>query len=364
MTKLFWTAMLAGGLFALTGCMGEAALESGLGSNGEQDPYAPCTDTLKCCPQSEMVCYGDPDKGVVCTCTSLWDCSKNPKKCEQDMQTPGGGTWECKWTESEYVCTGKPDSGSPPSGKNGWSCNFDVLKGKWVCKKTPPPNPSNKPDGSSVWDCEVDNELDKITCERKDDVPPGGSGGSADAGVPPGSGADSGAPSPDTGSGGPPSTGNKECVPGTKKWCDGLQYCGWGQVVCGPDGKWKRKFFGFGPLDCQELADGRRPNTKCACYHTFFNTECCETPDCIVPAGTNGQICPASPGQLCDYCNPLKPECKETGSHCIISSSNETFCGKGCGSGQACPTGYQCMSLTIKGSPTKQCVPTDLSCFH
>lgn len=140
-----------------------------------------------------------------------------------------------------------------------------------------------------------------------------------------------------------------------------MQYCGWGQVICGPDGKWKRKLFGFGPIDCQELPDGRRPKTMCACFHTYFNAECCETPDCMVPQGQNGQICPKSAGKLCDYCNPMNPEC--TVGKCVVTNSNETFCGQDCGGGQSCPQGYKCMHLKVNNQYTHQCVPNDHSCF-
>jgi hypothetical protein len=290
---------------------------------------------------------------MVCTCSDLWDCSKNPKKCEQPMPVPGEGDWNCTWSEGEYVCKGRPDN--PPNGGNGWDCSFNVLEFGWVCKKSPPPNPSNKPEGAGVWTCSVDNEHDMLRCERSEETPPPQSG----SGNGPGPGSGNPPPPPP-----PPPEGGTECIPGAKMWCDGLQYCGWGQVVCGPDGKWKRTFFGLGPLDCQELPDGRRPDTQCACYHTFYKEECCEQPDCIVPPGTNGQICPVSPGKLCDYCNPMNSECSEVGGKCIVTNANETFCGRGCAADNPCPGGYQCMGLTVSGGTTNQCVPDDLSCFY
>jgi hypothetical protein len=350
----FW-GVLASGALAVS-CMGEAMMESGLEGNSN-DPYTPCTDALKCCPKSEMVCHGDPDTGVVCKCASLWDCSKNPKKCEQDKQVPSGkGAWDCKWTKDTYTCTGTPGAGEVPGGK-GWTCKKNG--NDWKCEKDTVPNPSNKPDGGNYWDCEVDNELNKLKCEKKSTPPP-----STPPVTPPST------PPPSTPPSTPPSNPPppipppaKECKPGTKMWCDGLQYCGWGQVVCGPKGYWKRTgFLGLGGLDCQELPDGRRPNTKCACYHTFFNKKCCETKDCIVPAGTNGQICPKSAGKLCDFCNPLKPEC--TNGKCVVTNSNETYCGQSCSSSNNCPQGYMCMSMKVKGGSTMQCVPTDYSCFN
>jgi hypothetical protein len=333
-TRWFWILVAAG---AFGGCMGEAALDDEpTGSSGQ---YEACTDTLKCCPQAELKCTGDPDK-MICSCESLWDCSKNPKKCEQARPVPGDGTWTCTWTATTYTCVGKP-SGTPPGG-NGWTC---VKKGAdTVCTKTSPPNPSNKPDGGSVWKCTVDNESKTITCEKGSTPPPTTT-------------------TPPTTTPPPPSSGT-ECVVGQKMWCDGEVYCGWGQVVCGADGRWKRKgFLGLGGLDCQELADGRRPNTLCACYHTFFNATCCETSDCVVPAGTNGQICAPAAGKLCDYCNAQSPSCTAPGGQCIITNSGETFCGQGCSVAQPCPSGYKCMTLSTKSGTTSQCVPGNLSCF-
>jgi len=158
------------------------------------------------------------------------------------------------------------------------------------------------------------------------------------------------------------------CVIGEKMWCDGLQYCGWGQVMCDPKtNKWKTKLDSNGKeiLDCNELATGERPNTVCACFHFFFNPSCCERPDCIVPPGTNGQICPASAGGLCDYCNPQKSECKEAQAKCIVTNAHETFCGRLCSTTAPCPNGYQCMVVKLNGGQsTNQCVPADYSCYY
>jgi hypothetical protein len=139
----------------------------------------------------------------------------------------------------------------------------------------------------------------------------------------------------------------QECVPGTKRWCDGEIYCGWGQQVCLPTGKWDGK--------CVELSDGRRPNTLCACLHEYFEEKCCETPDCIVPAGTNGTDCKSyAGGKLCDPCNPQKPNCTEPGAKCVVLAG-QSFCGRGCSATQPCPAGYVCKS--------SQCIPTKLSCY-
>jgi hypothetical protein len=157
-----------------------------------------------------------------------------------------------------------------------------------------------------------------------------------------------------------------ECIVGEKMWCDGLLYCGWGQVECDPaTGKWKKTIKnGKEVLDCTELKNQERPNTVCACYHFYFNPMCCERPDCIIPSGSKPQICAPSKGGLCDYCNPQKPECKQPDSRCVITNDHETFCGQGCGAGKPCPAGYQCMAYKLSnGLPTNQCVPSDFSCY-
>ena len=108
------------------------------------------------------------------------------------------------------------------------------------------------------------------------------------------------------------------------------------------------------------MAQGKVPNTVCACFHFFFNPMCCESPDCLVPPNTNGQICPKSKGGLCDYCNPLKPECTGRGAKCVVTNAHETFCGQDCANAP-CPQGYMC--LPAKGN-SKQCVPADFSCYR
>lgn len=128
------------------------------------DPFAPCTDLSKCCTAEQMVCTGDVEKGnSVCKCANLWDCSENPKKCEQPVSVPpGGGDWVCTWTEMVYTCEGKPPQ---TPGGGAWVCQYDVAGGKWICT-TKPPNPTNVPEGAGIWQCTVDKETQKIVCER------------------------------------------------------------------------------------------------------------------------------------------------------------------------------------------------------
>ncbi|MFZ5785281.1 MAG: hypothetical protein ACOY3Y_02460 [Acidobacteriota bacterium] len=457
---------------SLWACQGEIPGDPTKPTTPPKDPYAACTDPNTCCctaadpncaPENRLDCVGDPDKGVVCTCRGLWDCSKNPKKCEQGAPIPpGGGDWDCTWTEFKYTCTKKLPPGTPPGqnpqdlpGGGGWACTWKDTEFKWECTREPP-NPSNKPQGTGAWKCVVQDG--KLICDRIDTptepppgtgkwncqtdaktgktictsetpgggLPPGGSDWKCNKtmknGVPTwvcyGKGSDNNPPGgggwtctkvdefgtwkcekPEDTSDYPPGGGwyscvkgsefngtqcekvpteptpptptpkpGDKCIVGEKMWCDGLQYCGWGQVMCDPKtGKWTTKLDANGKeiLDCNELATGERPNTVCACFHFFFNPSCCERPDCIVPPGTNGQICPQSKGGLCDYCNPQKSECKEPQAKCIVTNAHETFCGKLCGPTAPCPAGYQCMVVKLNGGQTtNQCVPADYSCYY
>jgi hypothetical protein len=146
---------------------------------------------------------------------------------------------------------------------------------------------------------------------------------------------------------------SKECLPGDKRWCDGVVYDGWGLQVCSPAGEWGQ---------CQEET-GQRPNTLCACYFFYTDFRCCERPDCVVPAGTNGRLCPPSGGRLCDYCDPDKQECRDPGARCVVyTSSHESFCGQPCSATQPCPAGYTCTPVGPASDKSEQCVPADKSC--
>ncbi|MCC6749590.1 MAG: hypothetical protein IT371_18135 [Deltaproteobacteria bacterium] len=468
------TKSLAGAAFfalALASCAGEAPPFTEPPPNPDSDPFAPCTDPLKCCPASELKCTGSPDRGVICSCKNLWNCDLNQSKCTQHTPVPpgGGGDWKCTWNEFSYKCKGSGDtSGNPPPGGGGWTCKPDSEKG-WECTYDYPPNPANKPDGAGKWICVAGAA--QLTCERKEPPPttttppgttppPGGGVWKCETnaegkkvctkqddngGLPPGGGTwrchegteggkkvkvcvgDLPAGSPPPGGGGwtckqvanspdswictrpigtndvPPGGGywscksgtefggtkcsqvdqpptppgpypkpGEKCVPGRKMWCDGLQYCGWGQITCKPDGSWPTRVVnGKSVLDCQELASERRPDNLCGCFHFYFNPVCCESPDCIVPENP-----PAVPfcttkqkeleaagkwGQLCSFCDPRKPAC-QNGGRCIITNSMETFCGSAC-SGNSCPTGFSCLPIKVGGGTTNQCVPADFSCY-
>jgi hypothetical protein len=118
-------------------------------------------------------------------------------------------------------------------------------------------------------------------------------------------------------------------------------------------------------LDCNEtITGGKIPDTLCACYHFFFSSYCCQREDCVLPKGTSGQVCPASAGNICDYCDPQQlGQCAEAGAFCVVTQASETFCGKDCAS-TPCPTGYTCMSVQAKTGVVQQCVPSDMSCYY
>lgn len=67
-------------------------------------------------------------------------------------------------------------------------------------------------------------------------------------------------------------------------------------------------------------------------------------------------------GELCNVCNPQKPECKP-GAKCIYMISGQTICGQICSPATGgCPSGYKCTQLSGSGQTGFQCVPDEYSC--
>ncbi len=309
------------------------------------------------CPLEELICHpSHSGSGMLCVC-------REPKP-DAGPLVPLPGTWSCNAAVS--VCHKTDDNkGLPQGGGTGWKCHLAQLKGvsTWVCVGLS----ASTPPGGNGWVCtKVRSQPsgDLFRCQRSDGQPdqppqPGpwvcvkGSifGGAVCYQVP---------QQPK-----PPSPLPGPCLPGQRMWCDGLLYSGWGQVECDPaTGMWKSTMVnGKQMIDCSEaLAGGKRPDTYCACYHTYFNPTCCQRADCIVPQGSGGQLCQPSAGKLCDACMPQKPECVEPGARCLVSNSHETFCGRDC-AGKACPGGYTCMLIKLKVGTSKQCVPQNFSCY-
>lgn len=292
-----------------------------------------------------LECVRDGGTPPPTTGGGVWDCVGGicTKKDENGGLPPGGGNWKCHLTtrngKKVWVCVGEGNPSNPPGG-GGWNCKqVGTEGGKTLYKCEKPEGTKDQPPGGGYWSCVKGSEFGGTKCEKVDKPP-----------TPPG-------PEPKPG---------QKCKVGDRMWCDGLVYCGWGQVMCDPKtNTWKTTTInGKTMLDCKEsLAGGKVPNTVCACYHYFYNPACCERTDCIVPPGTSGQVCPKSKGKLCDYCNPQKPECVEPGAKCIVTNAHETFCGRSCAS-KPCPAGYTCMTVKLKIGKTKQCVPSDYSCYY
>ncbi len=352
-----WRAIPMIPVIILLGCEGNL-----LQSEGRIEPFTtiePCTDPIACCPKEQIRCTGDPDRGgIICKCVGLWDCTgSSAKECGQDKPVPpGAGSWSCTWSEFSYTCSAAGDQQNPPGG-GGWDCVWSNELSEWNCVREDVPNPTNSPEGAGSWTCAVDNELDQLACVKSNpevtppvttEEQPQPEENHPEENTPPGN--DESQPAPEQ----PTLPQGAECIPGQKKWCDGEQYCGWGQVTCRPDGTWEEI--------CMELSDGSRPNTTCGCYNFYFEEECCETPDCILPAGTDGQICGKSGGQLCDYCNPENPECAEAGAECIIAFGS-AFCGRACSAAAPCPSGFHCIPYISGSNFGSQCMPFVNTCY-
>jgi hypothetical protein len=270
--------------------------------------------------------------------------------------------WSCTDWAGQTLCT---KAGGLPSESSDWICHLSK-DGLWLCHGWSPDLPAGP-----GWSCEAlytDSEADKgtfykcVEADGPEDKPPGDDlwicvkgtiyGGTRCERVDKTS---------------IPQVGDS-CQQGQRIWCDGLAFNAWGQVECDPlTGTWKVKNVnGKKMLDCDDfLPGGKLPLTHCACHHHFFNPACCERSDCIVPRGTSGQVCPESPGKLCHPCNPLNSKCVEPGAKCIVTNASETFCGQLCEPGSApCPAGYSCMEVKLKVDTTKQCVPSDFSCYY
>jgi len=66
-------------------------------------------------------------------------------------------------------------------------------------------------------------------------------------------------------------------------------------------------------------------------------------------------------GELCNVCNPQKPQCKP-GALCIVMPSGQSICGQNCSLISGCPSGYTCTKIVKLGKTYFQCVPNNYSC--
>ena len=140
---------------------------AGLGACGEVPAAtapgwtpAVCQDGASCCAPEELVCTGDPDQGTVCTCFRSWSCDGvwSPTSCDQEIQTPDGGSgWTCTQDDEFETCTQSKSGSAPPPDGGGWTCTTE--EDEVVCRRA-----SSTPDGSSDWSCTYVDGLKQ--CER------------------------------------------------------------------------------------------------------------------------------------------------------------------------------------------------------
>jgi len=306
------------------------------------------------CPASQLICHSGGEH-TICYCPDAappppppgsWSCDEAITVCKKLNDNhglpPGGSNWTCHLATvdgaSTWVCHGHTPTGSTPPGGNGWTCPMvktEPVGDLFRCNR--PDGTTEKPPYPGHWVCVKGTPYGGHLCTRKDKPVQ------------------------------KPTLYPAPCKPGERMWCDGLVYDGWGQVECDPaTGLWRAKTVnGKQMIDCSEsLAGGKVPDTLCACYSFFFNPSCCERIDCVVPPeGAGGQVCAKSAGELCDYCNPMSPECVEPGAKCIVTNASETFCGRECAT-LPCPPGHTCTTVKLKIGTTKQCIPHDFSCYY
>ncbi len=351
---------------------------------------------LPCCTERPLDPQGDgvaaqmkdmgppPDAGDLGdeVCPVHWKCDTDPagqRVCQMDdplglagLPSPEGN-WQChmihtkslcEWpsTPAQWLCAGEVPAREDPPGRCGWQCAvMDKNEGmtRYRCLKEVVPEDS-PPGEMGPAEC---LPLYYCSSEPEDPLPPEGCyvcvKGSAFNGT---------RCTLTPNQAGWPQMKYPYCLVGQRMWCSDSQYSGWGRAECDPTtGRWRTVIRSSGEeIDCHGFADGLRPDTLCACYHFYYNPACCERPDCVIPEGATGQICPQSPGRLCDYCNPQNPECTGEGARCVVTDSHETFCSQACDLDDpgSCPEGFACMEISLQSGIIQQCVPEDRSCYY
>ncbi|MCA9667039.1 MAG: hypothetical protein KC503_15675 [Myxococcales bacterium] len=258
----------------------------------------------------------------------LWDCQPgSPEVCTKVGGDRGLPSIEPGWTCHEQGIDGAAyltcaRVGKPALPTPGWTCR-SVGSSTYVCNRKVV-LALDRPDGGS-WACSANSDTGRVCVA---------------GGLPPGPG----------------------CAPGTKRWCDGLKFSGWGVATCTPEGKWPTRMLnGAMTYDCVEPSDGARPNTICACFHPYYTPSCCERSDCIVPEGVKlgALVCPSESSTLCDPCNPQKPSCEV----CVVTNAFEAYCTKACAADGSCPSGQTCVEVKHSGTTSKRCVPQGFGCY-
>lgn len=337
---------------------------------GGSSEWGECTEA-----EGLITCTGDAETFDDGGMGSGWTCETQGEfvVCTKDAEDyPDGGTgegWHCYWNEGERICEFR-DEGD-------WECTT-LEDGSTECVKDNPPGP----DGGD-WDCFFDNGAgsdgdDKVICEGHSD---GGDGSGWDCFTEvdlydrcrdetpeyPDEGGDiewdcwydeMGAEHCTNGEGPqfPDSGEDEPCPLGAARWCDGPIFCSWGKQFCQADFTW-------GP--CQE-EDGDRPNNSCACRHFYFDPDCCETADCVLPQDHVLPTVCESDGGLCGYCNN-DDDCTG-GGICLEDGHGATLCGEPCtveeGAGPGaqgdCPAHFFCAPIRDYYGEVvaNQCAPT------
>ncbi len=129
----------------------------------------------------------------------------------------------------------------------------------------------------------------------------------------------------------------ERCEPGRQRWCDDPIYSAWGKQTCLPDRTWSRCIEPV--VDRDRLLD--RPATECGCRYYYFNADCCEMPDCVIPEDHVPPACTGD-GLLCSTCDTHE-DCSE--GPCVIESAGYGFCSRRCDGG-GCPEGFECRGAT------------------
>lgn len=243
-----------------------------------------------------------------------WECetlADGTTECVNDAEdTPDDGDWECFFDngasgdgDDARICTGH--KGEDDGNGSGYDCftNVDLFD---RCRDETPEYPDEG--GDEEWDCWID-EFGTTHCTNGGESPDGGA--------------------------------DEPCPLGVARWCDGPIFCSWGKQFCNADLRW-------GP--CQE-EDGDRPDNSCACRHFYFDPDCCEGPDCVIPPEHIQPTVCESDGGLCGYCNN-DDDCDGNGI-CLEDGHGGTLCGQSCaveeGAGPGdqgdCPSDFFCAPI-------------------
>lgn len=291
-------------------------------------------------------------------CAGDWQCAEPDADgrvfCGASGRLPTFGRgWGCHLATVEgtrtWFCTGYSAVGGAPAGplrcQSMWRCDLVTTLGElpdppllpapgydYVMRCQRPEEASDRPPGVEHAACVKGSAHDGTRCEVLSAAPV--------------------IPSP-----------TDSCLPGTRVWCSGLDWDGWGQVECQADGHWKTKRGASGQtiLDCESHPSALVPATGCACYFPYFNATCCEREDCLVPVNSRPIACELDWGEACTPCMP-GAQCGDTNS-CVVTNATEAFCSEPCDDQGQCAPGFRCETARLSTGDKEVCVPDELSCY-